>query len=131
MEQFNTVDCFQWMGLNVNVEWENVLISYEFVSKFESNVHVLLQADKSERELFDEFTYLKKYVEHKLKQWKDSNTKTSDRWIELFEYFDCNNIPFGKIKSIVEFALCLPGSNAITERPFSVVNKIWSTEKAS
>lgn len=129
MEQFDQVDCFNWVCLNANVEWQQVMTSYEYVSKFESNVD-LLQADESERELLDEFTFVKKYAdEQKIKQWKESKTATEDKWIEIFNHFECNNIPFKKIKSIVEFALCLPGTNAVTERLFSVVNKIWTSEK--
>lgn len=31
---------------------------------------------------------------------------------------------------VVEFSLCLPGSNAPTERVFSILNNIWTSEKA-
>jgi hypothetical protein len=29
----------------------------------------------------------------------------------------------------VQFGLCLPGTNAPTERVFTMVNKLWTTEK--
>jgi len=31
---------------------------------------------------------------------------------------------------IIEYILCLPGSNAPVERVFSLMNKIWSSEKS-
>lgn len=31
---------------------------------------------------------------------------------------------------LVEFALCLPGTNAELERVFSIINNIWTAEKS-
>ena len=47
----------------------------------------------------------------------------------VFLHFKQNNIPYENILKIVEYALSLPGTNAATERVFSSINKIWTTEK--
>jgi len=40
-----------------------------------------------------------------------------------------NDLSHFNFSLIVEYILCLPGSNASVERVFSNMNKIWSSEK--
>lgn len=46
-----------------------------------------------------------------------------------FQSFKKNHIPHLTIKKVIEFAFCLPGTNAATERVFSLVNNIWTSKK--
>ena len=55
--------------------------------------------------------------------------ETDKKWTELFLHFKQNNIPYQNIMKIVEYAVSLPGTNVATERVFSSINKIWTTEK--
>jgi hypothetical protein len=49
--------------------------------------------------------------------------------VEVFTYFNANDLAHVNFSIIVEYILCLPGSNAPVERVFSHMNKIWSSEK--
>ncbi|KAF2891449.1 hypothetical protein ILUMI_14724 [Ignelater luminosus] len=91
--------------LNQCVEWENVQKTLEFISEhFTAN-------DIGESALFDEVTLIKNYAtEQKIKEWQEMKTSIDLRWL-------------------VEFALCLPATNAPTERVFSIINYSWTSEK--
>lgn len=43
---------------------------------------------------------------------------------------DNNDIPYLDFARLVEFAMALPGANAITERVFSEVTNVWRTESS-
>lgn len=43
--------------------------------------------------------------------------------------FECANIDLKNIKKIVEFLLCIPGTNASVERVFSQMNCLWTDQK--
>lgn len=129
VEQMDKIDCFQWICLYSLIEWADVIKSSDFIYNFEKTSD-LLEKDKNERELLDEFALLKKYINaDKIQQWKENDVTVSERWVDVFKHLSINNIPCKKLLAIVQFALCLPGTNAVTERVFSVVNKIWTSEK--
>jgi hypothetical protein len=44
-------------------------------------------------------------------------------------HFNANDLVHVNFSIIVEYILCLSGSNAPVERVFSHMNKIWSSEK--
>lgn len=64
----------------------------------------------------------------KIKCWLSANVETDKKWTELFLHFQ-QNIFYQNILKIVEYALSLSATNAATERVFSSINKIWTTEK--
>ncbi|XP_071038982.1 uncharacterized protein [Parasteatoda tepidariorum] len=80
-------------------------------------------------DLFDEFTYLEGYLDSKDDKWYQS-VHITDKWREINNYFQKNNIPFTNIKRIVELAMCWPSSNAPVERVFSRINNYWTKEKS-
>ncbi len=41
-----------------------------------------------------------------------------------------NHVPCNNLNLIVQFILCLPGTNAATERVFSLVNDLWTEKKS-
>lgn len=116
---------FDWIELKTQINWKDVEKSHlKIVTHFPNNNNI------NENELFDEISYLKTYVnEEKLLKWHNNKIFTDIRWVEVFTYFEGNFVPCNNLKKIVEFALCLPGTNAPTERIFSMVNKLWTTEK--
>ncbi|KAF2905628.1 hypothetical protein ILUMI_00548 [Ignelater luminosus] len=104
--QFSDIGCLEWTDLNQCVEWENVQKTLEFISEhFTAN-------DIDESALFDEVTLIKNYAtEQKIKEWQEMKTPIDLRWL-------------------LEFALCLPATNAPTERVFSIINNVWTPEKS-
>lgn len=42
----------------------------------------------------------------------------------------CRKGPRAFLRTLLEYCLCLPGTNALVERVFSLMNKIWTAEKA-
>jgi len=80
--------------------------------------------------VFDEFSLISKYITaQKIYDWNTGNIPTENRWVEAFTHFNANDISHVNFSIIVEYILCLPGSNARVERVFSLMNKIWSSEK--
>lgn len=81
-------------------------------------------------EVLDEFSLIFNYdTDAKITSWNGENVAAEDRWVELFTHFHANNIYCTSFRKIIECVLCLPGSNAPVERVFSVINKIWTSEK--
>lgn len=82
-------------------------------------------------DIFDEFSMLKTFTESKKNTNKNWFTEKSvaEKWAEVFFEFQEKNIPHLNIKKIVEFLLCLPGTNAFIERVFSLINDFWTVEK--
>ncbi|KAF2883342.1 hypothetical protein ILUMI_22844 [Ignelater luminosus] len=121
--QFSDIGCLEWTDLNQCVEWENVQKTLEFISEhFTAN-------DIDESALFDEVTLIKNYAtEQKIKERQEMKTLTDLRWVEIFQHFDVQQISHPQILQLVEFALCLPATNAPTERVFSIINNIWTSE---
>lgn len=66
--------------------------------------------------------------DEKLQEWKANKTSSEQRWVELFTHMEKNEVPYTDFSRVVEFAMCLPGANAITERVFSEVTNTWKAE---
>lgn len=123
--QFNAqLAVFEWSNLRKVPTWEDVqnvtdlLITQRFLSR------------SQDTEVFDEFSLISSYVTvEKIKSWNDENVATEDRWVELFKHFRANNLNCTNFRTIIEYVLCMPGSNAPVERVFSLMNKIWTSEK--
>jgi len=80
--------------------------------------------------VFDEISLISKYITaQKIYDWNTGNIPTEDRWVEVFTHFNANDLSHVNFSIIVEFILCLPGSNTPVERVFALMNKIWSSEK--
>jgi hypothetical protein len=52
-----------------------------------------------------------------------------ERWQEIFRHFKQEGIQLKSIGIVVEFSLSLPGTNAVVERVFSLVNALWMAER--
>jgi len=80
--------------------------------------------------VFDEFSLITNYItDEKISCWNTKNIAVEDRWVELFSHFRDNNLNCVNFQIIIEYVLCLPGSNAPVEKVFSLMNKIWTSEK--
>lgn len=116
---------FAWCALDQQPEWKFIEASAKFISSKQR-----FDIESCDMELFDQFTYLKKYVsENKIHSWEENNVTFDQRWVECFQHFAKNNIPFNHISKIVAYILSLPGTSASVERLFSLINDVWSTEK--
>ncbi|PSN39469.1 hypothetical protein C0J52_20312 [Blattella germanica] len=73
-------------------------------------------------ELFDEFTCVLKYGMLHLIRFR--------RWTEIFCHFKAHAVKHECITDIIQYVLCLPGTNASVERIFSLMNKVWTSEKS-
>uniref|UniRef100_A0A6P7G872 Uncharacterized protein LOC114335078 n=1 Tax=Diabrotica virgifera virgifera TaxID=50390 RepID=A0A6P7G872_DIAVI len=85
-------------------------------------------------ELFDERSSLLQVLKKLKPKWtllpKQETPNTHDKWQEIFEAFSTSNVSFTNIFKIVElFIFCLPGTSALTERIFSMMNFIWTAER--
>lgn len=116
--QFNTeLEVFEWANLTKAPTWEEVqkvmdlLITQGFISS------------SQDTEVFDEFTFISNYAtDEKNSGWNAENVSTENRWVELFQHFRTNNIHLTNFSIIIEYVMCLPGSNAPIERVFSQIN---------
>jgi hypothetical protein len=53
------------------------------------------------------------------------NKSLEEIWVEIFKVnFECANIDLKNLKKIVEFFLCIPGTNVLVKRVFSQMNCI-------
>lgn len=83
-------------------------------------------------EVFDEFTLILNYVtSQKISEWNHLKVHTETRWVEVFKHFRANNLKHENFSLLIEYILCLPGTNASVERIFSLMNKLWTSEKNS
>ncbi|KAI2797968.1 hypothetical protein BLOT_013878 [Blomia tropicalis] len=128
LDLVNELDYLESEKLNKQFELNEVKISLEFVKTFKLNFDSDYDYDE---EIMFEFENLKELVTiDQLKKWEVSQISTSKRWIEIFEIFKKQNKSCALFKILIEFALILPGTNAVTERIFSKINQYWSKEKA-
>ena len=122
-KQYLDFSDFKWTQLNNKfIKWNEVESS---ITYYMENVNTNLK----ENELFDEITFVSKYVAENLDRWVRDNVKTDKRWVEMFKHFTENGKPLENCKLLVGYILSVPGTNAPTERVFSLMNLIWTSEK--
>lgn len=109
------------MCLKEILEWKKLQNYCVFLSRCVGNI--------DENELFDEFTFMKTFVTETISSWNSCNKSIGERWFEVFTNFERYHVSCTNLFKIGEFFLSLPASNAPTERIFSAVNKIWTSEK--
>lgn len=116
----------EWIALNKTISWISVQELYTFVK---SSVR---DFTADEGELFDEYCCVSKYCEGKLLDWNiNPNISVSEKWQEIFTHFHNERVCLKHLRSLVEFSLAIPGSNASIERVFSVIKAFWTDEKNS
>ncbi|KAL4702859.1 hypothetical protein ACJJTC_018377 [Scirpophaga incertulas] len=123
--QFNKeLEVFEWANLTKVPTWEEVqkvldlLITQGFISS------------SQDTKVFDEFSLVLNFAtDEKISGWNVENVCTANRWVELFQHFRANNLDVTNFSMLIEYVMCLPGSNAPVERVFSQMNKIWTSDK--
>lgn len=118
------LEIFYWADLKKVPAWEDV----------QKSLDVLIEKGyidcNKDTEVFDEFSLISNYItSQKVTEWNNVNASTETRWVEVFKHFHSNNLKHENFCILIEYILCLPGTNAPVERVFSLMNKLWTTEK--
>ena len=122
---FEEMENFNWILLRNLILWREVKEALEFILAKRPNSTI------NDNGLFDEVTCVKNFVTlEKIKEWNDREIEADSRWLEIFAHFKSQKITFENIYQVVEFFLSLPGSNAPTERVFSMMKNYWADEKS-
>lgn len=121
---FDNMKMFEWLTLESVPTWGNVQPCYEWFAENVSGASI------NDSQLFDEVVSVISYAsEEQVQKWNEAKSDVDLRWVEVFKLFTERHIPCENILKLVEFGLSLPGTNAPTERVFSLVNDIWSSDK--
>lgn len=123
---FNEVEEHIWV-FEGELNWNNVEKSMQLLSSKFTTITPIINCDT----LFDEVVYAKQYYNDTDRNnfWRENNTSSEEKWIQLFKHFSDKNISLNNLQKIVEFIFCLPGTSAPIERLFSVMKNIWSPER--
>ena len=65
----------------------------------------------------------------RLESWNVNDISTSKRWCEVLIHLRENDISHSQVLKIISFVLCIPGTNAVVKRIFSMMNDVWTNEK--
>lgn len=68
-------------------------------------------------------------TEDRIMEWRARDITIVDRWVEMFKHMYSNHFEYDELSVMVEFVLCLPGTNSTIERLFSSVNVTWTDSK--
>lgn len=119
---FETFNIFSWMSLKTVPDWEDI-------SKSLFKVQNVPNLAIDETQLYDEFLSLKLYLQKVINEWNEQKLNCEERWKKIFSYSKEYGISFENFSQLIQLIMCVPGTNAPTERIFSIMNKIWSAEK--
>jgi hypothetical protein len=124
---FGDMKFFEWTSLDSSPTWADVQTCYDW---FVKSVKTVSSSAVDDSQLFDEVVNVRSFVsEERLEKWNSENTSADLRWVQLLKHFTDHRIPCANVTKLVEFCLSLPGTNAPTERVFSQINDIWTSEK--
>ncbi|GFV78158.1 dimer_Tnp_hAT domain-containing protein [Trichonephila clavipes] len=94
----------------------------EFLSK---EMHSIKIDDNS---LFEEIRSLNAYLNSdKLEQLENQHVEIDRKWVEIFNHFKIEHIPYKNLVVIFQFTLRCPGTKAAVEF-FSIDNDLWTRE---
>lgn len=116
---------FDWTKLaTVPIEWKDVEASIQyFTEKTKRQIN--------ENDAFDEICLLSDYVQTNLDVWSKHNVTTSERWVQVLKHFKEVGACMDNCCLIAQYVLSIPGTNAPTERVFSLMNALWTPEKST
>jgi len=103
-----------WLDLTKKhiITWQNAKNTLNAISKY-----VLVNKD----DYFDEFIAFKNIFKEKFDDWTKNSTSLEQKWIQIIKIFEEKDVGVSNLAAVVEFAFCLPGSNALIERMFSLM----------
>ena len=93
------------------------------------SIHSGSSVQIGEDELFHEIMHFNNIVACKLEEWKISNTEVDKKWSDIFNAQKMGLFSLKNIEVLVCFALAVPGTNAVVEIIFSIMNSLWTDEK--
>lgn len=121
LSQFNDISWITLKNIQEQFKWDNMIRSISLIKSIVPDLNL------DETKLFDEMTLLKKNLMNYTPQL---NKKLEYMWVDVFKIESViENVDFSNLKKIVEFFLCIPGTNASVERVFSHMNCLWTDEK--
>lgn len=124
--QFSFTRDFLWINLKEKPEWGDISNTMNLLANKN-----FFDLEEMAGKMFDQYNYVKNYVtDEKIEEWREKKMDIDKRWVEIFLHFRNHNVPFDEISTVVEYILCLPGTNATVERIFSTANKSWTREKS-
>lgn len=127
-EQHGQINSFVWVLLWKCPQWEDIKKSMNEIAAKNPSFDI----NRNSSMIFEQYGYIKNYCSaEKIEEWRSKNVEIGDRWVEIFKHMEAEHVPYTEFSLIIEFALCLPGSNAPVERVFSHVKNIWTQECAS
>lgn len=125
MAPLQELQMFAWVNLKFKPQWNSVEAAMTRLSEKK-----LYDAEVNACELHKQFGYVKNYcTEDKIKQWRETKTTVTSRWVEIFCHLRAEDCEFKDVAEIVEYVLCLPATSASVERVFSAMNRTWTEEK--
>uniref|UniRef100_A0A2S2N9H4 HAT C-terminal dimerisation domain-containing protein n=1 Tax=Schizaphis graminum TaxID=13262 RepID=A0A2S2N9H4_SCHGA len=119
--KFNGVSWITLKNIEDDFSWKNISNTIQLIK------NVIPSLTLNEAELFDEFTIIKTNLQ-KNQNVKSFNT-LDEKWTYVFKIADIDG-DFPNLKIVVEFLMCIPGSNANVERIFSDMNNLWTDDKS-
>lgn len=118
---------FSWVILRTPLAWSKVQESLQHIPHPKSN----FDCTKNSRMVFEQYGRIKIYCsDEKLAEWKEKKLSTEDRWVEIFQNMDTQQVSYAEFARLIEYILCLPGTSAAVERVFSLIKNVWKTESA-
>ena len=121
---FQEMETYSWIILKEIPSWNQIQTALLLINKMTTNYKLL------ETDTYEEYVYLKQYItEEKIMDWSKNKKCPVQRWIEISAHFNKNQIPCLNILKLPEFFFCFPGTNAATERVFSIMNNFWTSDK--
>lgn len=120
LNEFSTI--FTWMLLDSKPEWTAVQGTLMFLQDKGVSIDDSL--------LFDQFTYLKEFIELELCKNGDRwNSKScQEKWTFFLRQCKCAD-QYSQLLHLCEFIFSVPGHNANVERIFSLMNVQWTDER--
>lgn len=112
----------------------NAVPSFAAVEKSAQIVSMLVNSfdlKENASKIFNQYCHVKTYCStEKIADWKEKKAPADLRWVEIFQHMETENVPYKELAKLVEFALCLPGTNASVERVFSTIKQLWRDERS-
>lgn len=125
-EQFEQIRSFSWVSLRTCLNWPQIKTTMQDISNASS-----FDLRQNSSKVFEQYGYIKIYCsEEKIAEWNHKKKISEDRWVEVFQHMQSQQVPFTEFSQIVEFILCLPGTSASVERVFSSIKNTWKTESS-
>lgn len=117
---------YAWAMLRDTPSWEQI---EQTMVKLNS-IGVYEFSDDNEAKLHNQSGVLIEYcTEDRIMEWRAENTSIVDRWVEIFKHMFKNHCKYDELSVMIEYVLCLPGTNSSVERLFSSVNVTWTDSK--